>query len=348
MGMILSLAACGRTSSSQAASTAAPAPVSASTAEAVKGTGEVSGGMDGLLGGGGSASSSSSASAESQKETAAPKQETATAQAPATEKQTAAATAAPETKAAETKAAEQQTSKAGLAVPAIRDLMDRDSSTENHELFTDWAPVEGADGYEICQESKYHGEESYREPEYKETTTCFFIVSAQDDFDFRLKVRAYQGSGSSRVYSDWSRTVEGSILYTAEGAETQPQEDQSSQGWQNPTMNFIGNYASGRCNIVVSATGKSDAAFYITWSSSAAEHSEWQMSGTLDLDTLAVHYSNCVKKDVVFKEDGSVEEETVVYENGSGIMQFKDSPIAVIWTDDQEDVASGIVFDYVY
>ena len=73
-------------------------------------------------------------------------------------------------------------------------------------------------------------------------------------------------------------------------------------------MNFVGSYAKDRALIEVSAADDKDGAkFHITWGSSAAEHSEWDMTGTFDPETLTVNYEKAVKKDVVFKEDGSVE-----------------------------------------
>lgn len=113
---------------------------------------------------------------------------------------------------------------------------------------------------------------------------------------------------------------------------------------QNPVMNFIGTYAKDRCSILVEADGDENAKFTVWWGSSAAEHAEWTMSGKLDTETLTVDYTDCVKKDVVFKEDGTVDTETVEYENGTGTFKFDGSTLT--WTDNNENAADGMVFEY--
>lgn len=116
---------------------------------------------------------------------------------------------------------------------------------------------------------------------------------------------------------------------------------------QNPIMNFIGVYAMDRCSIEVSAADDKDGAkFIVQWGSSAAEHSEWHMSGTFDTNTLTVHYDNCEKKDVVFKEDGSVESETVVYQNGKGSFTFNNEKASLTWNDEEEHAADDMVFEW--
>lgn len=111
---------------------------------------------------------------------------------------------------------------------------------------------------------------------------------------------------------------------------------------QNPIMNFVGNYACDRASILVEADGVDGAKFSVSWGSSAWEHSEWTMSGKFDPDTLTVEYTDCVRKDVVFAEDGSVDSETVVYENGFGTIHFDNGDL--YWKDDEEHVADDMVF----
>ena len=126
-----------------------------------------------------------------------------------------------------------------------------------------------------------------------------------------------------------------------------PEASGTAEDGQNPIMNFIGTYAKDRCFIEVSAADDKDGAeFSVRWSSSAWEHSEWHMSGTFDTETLTVNYANCEKKDVVFKEDGTVESETVVYENGKGSFTFNEGDASLIWNDEEEHQADGIVFGW--
>ena len=119
---------------------------------------------------------------------------------------------------------------------------------------------------------------------------------------------------------------------------------------QNPVMNFAGDYVYARARMNVSCEDTGDAKFFVTWSSSAAEHSEWEMSGRLDPETLSVAYDNCTMKTIVFNENGEIESETVDYENGTGTIVFTDEPgsLALTWTDDQGITAENTVFEYLY
>ena len=118
---------------------------------------------------------------------------------------------------------------------------------------------------------------------------------------------------------------------------------------QNPVMNFVGNYASGRASMLVEATDMNHGTkISVTWGSNAAEHSEWTMSGEFDEESLTVTYSDCTRKDVVFNEDGSIKSETVGYENGKGKIIFsEDGGLSLTWQDDTEHAADDMVFEYV-
>ena len=81
-----------------------------------------------------------------------------------------------------------------------------------------WAPVEGAEGYEVSSEAKFYqdGESSYKpyklygqNTDYFYTTETKYTAVAQDDFNFRVQVRAYKGEGANRRYSMWSDVVFG-------------------------------------------------------------------------------------------------------------------------------------------
>jgi predicted small lipoprotein YifL len=117
---------------------------------------------------------------------------------------------------------------------------------------------------------------------------------------------------------------------------------------QNPIMNFVGVYACDRASMTVEAADAKDGAkVTVTWSSSAAEHSEWAMTGTFDADKLTITYDDCVRTDVVFNEDGSVKSENVVYENGKGTITFSDGEkLSLTWDDAEENMADGMVFEY--
>ena len=117
---------------------------------------------------------------------------------------------------------------------------------------------------------------------------------------------------------------------------------------QNPIMNFVGTYGHDRATIVIGATDEQNGAnATVTWASSAAENSEWVMSGTFDAETLQFEYHDCVKTDYVYGEDGNVQSKEEVYTGGHGFMTFKEGdPLTLTWQDDQENIADGTVFEY--
>ena len=122
-------------------------------------------------------------------------------------------------------------------------------------------------------------------------------------------------------------------------------EDNGNDG-QNPVMNFVGDYVIDRAVVTVQPLGKTDAQIHISWSSSAFEHSEWDMTGTFDTEDLTIEYEDCVKKTITFKENGELESETVDYENGEGEITFIEGN-KLVWDDDEEDIAEGTVFEYL-
>ncbi len=105
-----------------------------------------------------------------------------------------------------------------LKAPKVKEGVTEPGEDEIDVVFT-WDAVEGADGYEIREESKFCTEETFRKPDndltsYTSQTT--YICGAQDDFDFRIRVRSFRGEGDSREFSEWSeyaygKTYEGTV-----------------------------------------------------------------------------------------------------------------------------------------
>ena len=122
----------------------------------------------------------------------------------------------------------------------------------------------------------------------------------------------------------------------------------SDDDFQNPTMNFVGPYTADGAEMEVSASGKSDAEFKVTWSKEDSAVSVWTMSGELNADTFTVEYANCVKKDCVYSEDGSVESETSVYDDGTGRIIFNPQDGTLVWEDEKEHAADALIFEYSY
>jgi len=132
---------------------------------------------------------------------------------------------------------------------------------------------------------------------------------------------------------------------TAPNAEvpSEPAAETAGDG-QNPVMNFVGLYGAGKGGMLVEAEGENGARITVTWANGAAEKSQWVMSGTFDAETLSVAYSDCVKTNLVFQEEGSDPAETVVYTDGTGRIVFDGERYALTWEDDQEHIADGAVF----
>jgi hypothetical protein len=113
---------------------------------------------------------------------------------------------------------------------------------------------------------------------------------------------------------------------------------------QNPVMNFVGTYGCDRATMIVECKDADAAQFTVIWSGSAATHSEWTMSGKLDTDKLTVDYTDCVKKEVTFNEDGSVASEDVIYEDGTGTISCSADEYVLTWDDAKEHAAEGMIF----
>lgn len=122
----------------------------------------------------------------------------------------------------------------------------------------------------------------------------------------------------------------------------------SSRDTQNPIMNFIGKYSNGRAMMTVSAKGTDKAVINVTWSSSAAVHSEWTMTGEVSEigDCLIVDYDDCVKESFEYDADGDLVMDIVEYTDGEGALTFHFD--SVIWDDGMEGVADGAVFSYCH
>lgn len=95
-----------------------------------------------------------------------------------------------------------------LSTPEVKDGVMRPGE-DAIEVYFEWEPVEGADGYEVEAQNKFYSDETFGEPEIVEVTDNFYIETSQDYFDFMIKVRAFMGDGENRVYSDWSNEAVG-------------------------------------------------------------------------------------------------------------------------------------------
>ena len=110
--------------------------------------------------------------------------------------------------------------KESLQAPVVKDGVMEPGEDAINVVF-EWNPVDGADCYEVLEENKFCEEDEYREATEDSTSTTTdttYVTGAQDDFDFKIKVRAYRGDGESREYSEWSDYSYGSSCDKAEKA----------------------------------------------------------------------------------------------------------------------------------
>ncbi|MBQ5316648.1 MAG: hypothetical protein J6I96_03735 [Oscillospiraceae bacterium] len=163
-------------------------------------------------------------------------------------------------------------------------------------------------------------------------TYSFTLVEGADPDTFELSVPENEGDG---LYDDTNETSDSDDELLSDDGDT-----------QNPVMNFVGAYGVGRANMEITAEGSDSARIKIWWSSSAFEHSEWEMTGKFDPDTLTIEYTDCTERIVTFSEEGEESSETV-YTDGTGRIIFSDGdPITLTWTDDVENAAEDLVFEY--
>ena len=116
--------------------------------------------------------------------------------------------------------------------------------------------------------------------------------------------------------------------------------------WQNPVMNFVGEYQCDRAHALVECFGYDEAFITIEWGSSAWELTRWIIVGKLDTDTLAISYSGASKANLVYDDQGEVKSEESVYDDGTGTIAFHDDG-TFTWHEDQSESGEDLVFEWI-
>ena len=116
--------------------------------------------------------------------------------------------------------------------------------------------------------------------------------------------------------------------------------------WQNPVMNFVGQYQCDRARATVECFGFDEALVTVKWGSSAWERTRWILVGPLDTDTLTIRYSGASKANLVYDEEGEVKSEETVYDDGTGTIAFHEDG-TFTWHEDQAEQGTDLVFAWI-
>ena len=184
----------------------------------------------------------------------------------------------------------------------------------------------------------------------------------EDDPEFPAQ-SAYIGLAEPAVhtFAAWPDTGNRFVKWTKNGEDfsTEPQVtillDESADyvavfeedpDWQNPVMNFVGEYQCDRAHAQVECFGYDEAWITIEWGSSAWELTRWIIVGRLDTDTLTITYEGSSKANLVYDEQGEVKSEEHVYDDGTGTVVFHDDG-TFTWHEDLSESGDDMIFEWI-
>lgn len=116
--------------------------------------------------------------------------------------------------------------------------------------------------------------------------------------------------------------------------------------WQNPVMNFVGEYQCDRAHATVECLGYDEAWISIEWGSSARETTNWVISGRLDTDTLSIEYTGCAKTDFIYDDNGEIKSDESEYEEVPGAVVFHDDG-TFTWRRDLSEPGDDMLFQWI-
>lgn len=117
-------------------------------------------------------------------------------------------------------------------------------------------------------------------------------------------------------------------------------------GWQNPVMNFVGEYQCDRAHATVECFGFDEAFITIEWGGSAWESARWLIVGRLDTETLTIAYEGANKSILTYGEDGELKSEEEEYTDGTGTIVFNYEENSFTWHEDQSEYGTDMVFKW--
>lgn len=116
--------------------------------------------------------------------------------------------------------------------------------------------------------------------------------------------------------------------------------------WQNPVMNFVGEYRCEKLHALVECMGKTEAWITIEQKESDTEATRWLISGKLNTDTLTISYTGSLKAKLVYDADGEVQSTEDEYEDGSGTVVFREDG-SFLWHEDRAEDTEDRVFEWL-
>ena len=151
---------------------------------------------------------------------------------------------------------------------------------------------------------------------------------------------------SGKEAADGKEAASVETTETTESTESTESAVTEDQDWQNPVMNFIGEYQCDRAHATIECMGKDEAIITIEWAGSVSDYAHWDIYGHLDAETMTIAYDGCTKSHIVYNKDGEIESEEQEYDDGTGTITFNDDG-TFAWHEDQSETGTDMVFEWL-
>ena len=115
--------------------------------------------------------------------------------------------------------------------------------------------------------------------------------------------------------------------------------------WQNPVMNFVGEYQCGDLHALVECLGYDEAWITVEQEISASKKAQWNLVGRFDPDTLTVEYTGCAKQIITVDDKGEATDMETEYEDGFGTVVFGDDG-TFTWHEEEPGFETDLVFEW--
>lgn len=115
---------------------------------------------------------------------------------------------------------------------------------------------------------------------------------------------------------------------------------------EDHTNDFVGDWLDGTSQRATMKITSTDGVYFdveINWADSAADSTQWRMTGTYNPDENAIEYASGQKISMTDPELTGETKNEVVYEDGAGMLKLEDGKL--LWRDDKEEAAKGTAFE---